>query len=71
MYLKLGGVKMELKLLIGLSWSNLIVSSLIVILIYYIGIKFIKKIFILFKYKWETSVLVITRLDIISDIVKL
>jgi len=62
---------MELKLLIGLSWSNLIVSSLIVILIYYIGIKFIKKIFILFKYKWETSVLVITRLDIISDIVKL
>lgn len=62
---------MELKPLIGLSWSNLIVSILIVILIYYIGIKFIKKILILFKYKWETSVLVITRLGIISDIIKL
>lgn len=62
---------MELKPLIGLSWSNLIVSSLIVILICYIAIKFIKKILILFKYKWETSVLVITRLDIISDIIKL
>lgn len=62
---------MELKPLIGLSWSNLIVSILIVILICYIGIKFIKKILILFKYKWETSVLVIIRLDIISDIIKL
>ena len=34
---------MELKPLIGLSWSNLIVSSLIVILICYVGIKLIKK----------------------------
>lgn len=62
---------MELKPLIGLSWSNLVVTILIVILICYMGIKFIKKILILFKYKWETSILLITRLDIISDIIKL
>lgn len=42
---------MELKPLIGLSWSNLVVTILIVILICYMGIKFIKKILILFKYK--------------------
>lgn len=62
---------MELKPLICLSWSNLVVTILIVILICYMGIKFIKKILILFKYKWETSILLITTLDIISDIIKL
>lgn len=35
---------MESKSLIGLSWSNLIVSILIVILICFVGTKFIKKI---------------------------
>ena len=36
---------MEVKPLIGISWSNLIVFSLIVIAICYTGIKFIKNIF--------------------------
>lgn len=35
---------MESKALISISWSNLIVSILIVIAICYIGIKFIKNI---------------------------